>query len=370
MISPIFEAHKRESNLQDATAMIIDSMWGFILLGITLVVALPQNSILHGSNAFLLSERGPTPRRCVYSKIYNMLQARCADLNLSEIPPNLQKDIQILDISINRLRELTDETLAPFTSLSYLYIMDNFILKFGDGAFSQLKNLQVLDMTKNGFSDFPKNILALPQLKKLYLGSNNLEDVALNFTEFAAESNIELLDLSFNFMTKLPKLGYLSQLKHLNVSKNKIGIITAKEIAMFCSLEVLDLSENPIVENCNCHEINAWIESRRIKMNPAKLKCSYCSSTHGNNSITNETLKTFEACQNVVKMREETVKARTTWIIVASSVGVFLICLFISLYCIHKRNKTRKMRSGNNKELALHNGDDELLNGKHIPEHI
>lgn len=70
-------------------------MWGFILLGITLVVALPQNSILYGSNAFLLSERGPTPRRCVYSKIYNMLQARCADLNLREFPPNLQKDIQV-----------------------------------------------------------------------------------------------------------------------------------------------------------------------------------------------------------------------------------------------------------------------------------
>lgn len=257
--------------------------------------------------------------------------------------------------------------------------MDNFIRSFGAITFAHLKNLQVLDMTKNEFTDFPKNIFSLTQLKKLYLGQNHLTNAAVFTEPSQGESNLELLDLSQNLLTKIPQLQSLSQLKYLNISGNAITKLVGSEIAIFCSLEVLDISSNPLKFNdeCECQEFNSWIEFRKIKMFPSLIKCSdsrrrrrsnqlstRCSTLLGDNLFANETLRVFDICKQSLKQREETVKARTTWIVVCSCVGVFLVFLFIALYFIHKRNKKRKLRSPK-KDLGVtnnHHAAEELLN--------
>lgn len=82
----------------------------------------------------------------------------------------------VLDATVNRLRELTNESLTPYKSLAYIYLGDNFIQNIEEGAFANQHYLQVLDLTQNGCDNLPKSLFQLPYLRTLYLGHNKLAD--------------------------------------------------------------------------------------------------------------------------------------------------------------------------------------------------
>ncbi|XP_043283691.1 decorin [Venturia canescens] len=332
--------------------------------------------------ATLLTDRDASPRKCRYAHPYSMLQARCTNLGLDEVPKNLRTDIQILDFSVNRLRDLQNETFSSYTSLAFLYLQDNFIQTIEEGSFDRLRSLEVIDLTKNGCQDFPKSTLALPYLRKLFLSQNKLNDASFAPTSLSEESNLEYLELSKNQLRRLPSFGNLPSLKYLNVSKNLITSVSTEDLARFCSLEVLDLTGNPIKFNetsCDCENFNWWIDIRRIKMKPEKIDCGSnakksrqctASSEPEISKFSNETNRLYDSCRNVIETRAATAKARSTWILVASCLGVSLLLLFITLYCIHKKNNRKKARQRlkHQQQLALNNANTELLNGNVSPE--
>ena len=276
-----------------------------------------------------------------------------------------------MDLSSNRLRSLSSAELSPFTSLVYLYLPDNFIAEIEGNAFDRLQNLQVLDLSKNGRHDFPPNILELPALRRLYLSNNFLKDGSFFSGPFVPKSKLELLELSENQLTRLPLVGILPYLTHLNVSKNRISNVTVNEIAHYCSLTVLDLSSNPIKFDspCDCRIFNAWIESRKIKIKP-KFVCesedTICENFDSDKPIfPNETIANFDSCRDVIRMHAEAEKARSTWIIVGSCIAASLACVIIMLYCIHKRNNKNKIRQRlkQQQQLAANNANTGLLKG-------
>ncbi|XP_015109504.1 tsukushin [Diachasma alloeum] len=345
----------------------------FLLVWMSLSLTVPGEvlALEYQTGGLLLSDRDLKPRRCQYSKISGMLQAKCAELNLNEIPKSLRTDVEILDFSVNRLRDLNNQTLSAYTSLTFLYLMDNIIVVIEEGAFSRLTNIQVINLNTNGIGDFPNSIFTLPSLKRFYLAHNNLGDASIRPTGLAENSNLELLDVSRNHLSSLPHLGILPRLKYLNVSRNVIRQLKPEDVAIFCSLESLDISNNPLIlDDCSCHAFSEWITIRNIKLYPEKLKCSTdpkkCTYHSDNRIISNDTVKLFDSCKYVLKTHEEIAKARSTWILVASCVSVFLTILFISLYCIHRRNKRRKILKKNNKkeQLSINHANTELLNDK------
>ncbi|XP_034950268.1 trophoblast glycoprotein-like [Chelonus insularis] len=352
----------------------------FFLLASGLTYAVPNEGVYFGTQNLILTDRNPIPTKCIYNTFQKMLQAMCANLNFNQLPPRLRKDTQILDFSGNRLRDLKNDTLSSFTSLSFIYFTDNFFTDIEDAAFVNLKKLEVLDLSKNALSDIPKNIFALPAIRIIYLSENKLGDNAMDPTPFADESTLQILDVSKNHLTKLPRLGILPYLKRLNVSRNLITNLKTEDIAAFCTLKVLDLSHNPIIftDHCECQAINAWIVARNITMFPPKFNCTdekrsdglrtpWCTRQPVNELVSNETLKIYDNCKNVLKIQEQTVKARSTWILVVSCIAAFLMCLFIILYCIHRHNKKKK--SVNIKrDLVINRADDGLLKGNNVTE--
>lgn len=42
-----------------------------------------------------ITDRDPSIKKCRHRKVFGMIQAMCADLNLKQIPPNLQSNIQV-----------------------------------------------------------------------------------------------------------------------------------------------------------------------------------------------------------------------------------------------------------------------------------
>lgn len=70
---------------------------GLLLLGFGMAVRTAEVMVLGTEQrATLLTDRDlPAPKRCRYSRVASMLQARCHDLGFEEIPRNLQTDVQV-----------------------------------------------------------------------------------------------------------------------------------------------------------------------------------------------------------------------------------------------------------------------------------
>lgn len=173
----------------------------------------------------------------------------------------------MLDARENRIRELRNDTLARYTSLRFLYLQDNFVQSIAERAFEPTYYLEVLDISKNGLTELPSTIFQLQSLRNLYLSDNKLADAVFNVSNVC--SPLQWLHVSSNRLTRLPQLGHMSTVTVLNVSRNYIERITTEDIAPLCSLQVLDLTDNPIRFNqssCECYEFKEWMVFRNIKV--------------------------------------------------------------------------------------------------------
>nr|XP_012151226.1 PREDICTED: amphoterin-induced protein 3 isoform X2 [Megachile rotundata] len=346
-------------------------------LMLVLLVAIGRDVQVLGSSPTLLMEQDLPLKTCRYSRAYSMFQVRCSNLGLNDIPSTLKTDIQkeeieadvrsfpqILDASVNRIRKLSNESLASYKNLAYLYLGDNFIQDIHEGAFANLGYLEVLDLSKNGCRDLPKSLFQLPYLRKVYLCDNKLNDGV--FARMDVKSPLSFLHLSKNDLCKIPRLGPVPSLVHLNVSENRIGTVSPEDLAPFCSLKVLDLSDNPIkfdANECQCGTLNAWLNARGIRSEP-RFNCTAeeergCSSRQ---EFSNRTFELYERCSEILRLQIETEKARTTWILVACCIAAFLFSLFLGLFCVHNKNKRKKRKLKEEQRLNANNANTELLN--------
>ncbi|XP_053983037.1 tsukushi isoform X1 [Hylaeus volcanicus] len=336
---------------------------GLLMLGFV-VATMPDTMVLGASGPLLVMDQDIPSRTCRYSRVGSMIQVRCSNLGLDEIPSTLKSDIQILDASVNRVRELTNKSLALYKNLAYLDLSDNFLQTIQPAAFDNLRYLEVLDMSKNGCDDLPSSLFQLPYLRKVFLYNNKLSDDL--FRRVDVQSPLNFLQLSKNRFCKIPRLGPLPTLAHLNLSENLICSVTPEDLAPFCSLSALDLTKNPIKFNataCECQAFNSWLKERAIQAQPV-FNCTEelergCPAKI---EFTNRTTELYERCEEILRLRLETEKARSTWILVASCISVFLAVLFLGLFCVHKRNARTKKKLKEEQKLNASNANTELLN--------
>lgn len=280
----------------------------------------------------------------------------------------------MLDATVNRLRELTNDSLSLYKKLAYIYLADNFIQNIEEAAFANQHYLQVLDLTKNGCDNLPKSLFQLPHLRTLYLDYNKLTDSVF---KVPVSSPLNILQLAKNKLTRIPDIGVQPTLTHLNVSDNAILSISSEDLAPFCSLKMLDLSRNPIRfsggEGCECQTVNAWLKLRRIEVKPDLFNCSDWSAELAgqcaNAQINNRTYQLYDECSAIIQHKLETEKARSVWIMVVSCVSVFIVCVFVALCCVHKKNRRRrrKQKEQQQQQLAANNANTELLNSNLTP---
>lgn len=338
---------------------------GFLMFALVIVATMRDDATVFGySGAPLVMDQDIPLRTCRYSRIHSMIQVRCANLGLERIPSNLKTEIQILDVSVNRVRVLTNDSLAPYTNLAYLYLRDNFIQEIQEAAFDNLRYLKMLDLSTNGCDTLPKSLFRLPYLQNLYLSKNRLGDEL--FERVDVKSPLILLQLSKNRLGRVPSLGPVPTLTYLNVSDNNIGSVSPEDLAPFCSLKKLDLTKNPIkfdAGSCECHTFNAWLHAREIVSRPV-YNCSEerAKGECARQEFTNRTMELHERCTEILRLQVETEKARNTWILIACCISGFLFCLFVGLFCVHKKNKRRRKKLKEEQKLNANNANTELLN--------
>ncbi|XP_015182290.1 PREDICTED: toll-like receptor 4 isoform X2 [Polistes dominula] len=344
-----------------------------IVVGLTMTTAASDVLILGSTSMGFAEKQESSKVHCRYSKAYSMLQVRCSDPKLEEIPRDLNSNIQILDASFSRIRDLHNDSFSSYTKLAFIYLGDNFIQNIEESAFSRQYYLEVLDLTKNGCDNLPKNLFQLPYLRKVYLAVNKFGDSVFQ-TEVTSPLNF--LQLHRNKLTKLPEMGYLPTLTQLNVSENMITKITTRELARFCNLKSLDATKNPLnleEDNCECVVMKSWLKLREIKFKP-DYNCTPAAfkRCNGKNvTFSNDTLTIYDECTNILRIQMQTKKTRNMWIILASSAACFIFIAFLVLLCLHKRNKRKKDKLMKEQQrIAANNANTQLLNSnlKHESE--
>ncbi|QCE11876.1 LRR receptor-like serine/threonine-protein kinase FLS2 [Vigna unguiculata] len=188
--------------------------------------------------------------------------------------------LEVLDISQNSLTNDILPSLGGFTSMKELYLSDTGLDSDShiQGLCSMLKNLEVLDLSYNNFSDsdIASALSGLSSLKSLNLGYTQLTPRSiLNISKirsleildiegnqlnesilrrlandgFTWPTNLQVLKLSSNSFTNefLSSLTGLQHLKFLDLNYNQLnGSLDISGLSALTSLENLDISNNRI----------------------------------------------------------------------------------------------------------------------------
>ncbi|XP_061701778.1 vasorin b [Syngnathoides biaculeatus] len=167
-----------------------------------------------------------------------------------------------LDLSSNQITHISEECFQDMVLLERLYLYSNHIKTIHPAAFNGLKNLLELKLQGNRLTSLP--VLAMPQLLLLDLRFNvlptlgpsdlqtpNLESLKLGgvgLTDLNSEligslKNLHELDVSRNQLEVLPPiLKEISGLIYLNLAGNPMGTLKFQDLKNLEELKELDIS--------------------------------------------------------------------------------------------------------------------------------
>lgn len=148
--------------------------------------------------------------------------------------------------------------VTKLKNLKILYITGNYFTEV-DVSLANLKKMKRLYLYSNKLDNFPKVILELSQLEWLFLNNNQIEFIPENITTL---NKLAKLDLSNNKLTDLPKsLSNMKSLKELDVTDNDFSEIP-KVLYDMGFLEKLRIG-------CNKYE---WKDNEKIQKQLSLLK--------------------------------------------------------------------------------------------------
>ncbi|XP_052198429.1 receptor-like protein 13 [Diospyros lotus] len=174
---------------------------------------------------------------------------------------------RVIQLSLNQTRDwesrkewyFNASLFLPFKEIKTLELSGNALVDWveneGFEKLSTLTNLEVLDLSSNWInnSKILEFIGGIPSLKSLNLEYNSFgSSVDLtSFKKFSTLTNLEVLDLSFNWIDNSEILEFISgisSLKSLNLGGclSSVNFTSFEKLSMLINLEVLDLSYNSI----------------------------------------------------------------------------------------------------------------------------
>ncbi|KAM9451524.1 uncharacterized protein Hap1MRO34_021817 [Clarias gariepinus] len=153
-----------------------------------------------------------------------------------------------LDFGDNEISTISAPIFEGLTQLKKIYLKVNKLTEVNN-SFRNLLMLEYLDLSRNRISDLTCTDFAnLTQLNTLYLYSNKISK--LFKCVFKDLNNLEILKMGTNKLLKIDiafKQG-LPSLKYLQVTYNKLSTIRKESFKSLSSLRTLDLGDNQIFE--------------------------------------------------------------------------------------------------------------------------
>lgn len=223
------------------------------------------------------------PGVCSCSESYRTVD--CSWRGVRHLPEGLQRNIQSLNLTHNRLSDL-DHHLSSFTHLRILDISYNRLLHFPASlprALWEIKvsgnrlrvlnkddtayqwNLRVLDLSVNKLERVVFINNTLPNLKALNLSHNKFWTVPTNMPQ-----NLEVVDLSHNTLVQiLPgSLNRLHRLARLYLHANRFTTVREGALEHLQSLKLITLGDNPWAceETANISHLLVWTKHTSVRV--------------------------------------------------------------------------------------------------------
>ncbi|VTJ76403.1 Hypothetical predicted protein [Marmota monax] len=200
--------------------------------------------------AFLSCLRPESWEPCV--EVEPNVTYQCMELNLSKIPNSIPSSAKNLDLSFNPLKCIDSHSFSSFPELEVLDLSRCEIQTIEDDAYEGLHNLSTLILTGNPIQSLGAGAFhGLSSLRTLVAVETKLTSLG----NFPIEhlTNLEKLNVAHNLIHsfKLPEyFSNLPNLKHLDLSSNKIQNIFTMDLEALHKMPLLnlslDLSLNPI----------------------------------------------------------------------------------------------------------------------------
>lgn len=222
------------------------------------------------------------------TSLYNLGELQYLNLEankLKKIPANLlhknvHKNLRDVRLSFNKLRVLRTGQFASLDKLQTIVLTGNLLKDIETGAFRNLPNLVSLILSHNKLSVINRRSFSdLTHLQKLELQYNSLNDFSLSVfdnctqhpdspmflnlshnvlrhllpSDNGATLNpplVQLLDLSFNFISRIPDLFLNSlslNLRSLDLSHNHLTDIDDTSLQQLSNLQILRIHNNKIL---------------------------------------------------------------------------------------------------------------------------
>ncbi|XP_058830301.1 relaxin receptor 2 [Topomyia yanbarensis] len=295
------------------------------------------------------------PQHCLLERIYKMVGYNCANLNLKEIPQSLKSNLQILDLSFNRIRDLNKQSFTRYTDVKYLYLFENMIQNIEEDTFSELTSLEALDLSSNALKSIPIELFSLPLLRNLYVAHNVLHDLEQDCTQLdkPIKAPIQILSLADCWLTRLPNFGILPDLWQLNISSNPLTELDIDQFAPMCNLRSLDLN-NTQIPICACQTITADLIARRAKILNNHPHCTPLFATEqsicAQDTSPAPPSTDFQQCMEIRNTRKLDTEAKSAWFKISLGVLTCIVLFSIVLYYFHKRN-AKSMKDNSNKHV-------------------
>lgn len=161
------------------------------------------------------------------------------------------KQLQVLNLAKNAIRELPNDVFLDLEELLQLYLNNNNLLNFSSlgEIFVNLKRLMILDLSNNSISDLPMHLFnGLSNLIQLNMAHNKLNLV--RFQVFQQLRSIEILDLSHNLFSTFLDNFFINnrELKILRLHHNTIRTISKNSLYGLKRLHTLDYSYNDLTD--------------------------------------------------------------------------------------------------------------------------
>ncbi|XP_076262659.1 toll-like receptor 2 type-1 isoform X2 [Rhynchophorus ferrugineus] len=301
-------------------------------------------------------------QKCKTVRIHGLKSSDCFGMDWKEFPKCLSSDVEVIDLSYNRIRKISRSDFQKHSHLKYLYLADNLITKIEDDTLADLGKLETLDLSLNGLGKIPPGIFQLPSLKMLYLSKNtNLNISETIDTVRPITSPITKLDISQitseNESRDFPNFGEMPFLAILNISGNQFNYLMPKHFAGLCNLELLDNKNvtTSFKSYCDCLDLNKWLEERNVKFTQF-----HCYGQHQdclNRSIDQTDLDTYTNC---LKQKDHLQQIKI-FSVVGIVIAVFLIILIVISVILYKRYQKRKQRNASVKMTVAWQSGRHLL---------